>query len=163
MNLLKVWVKSPQLYNADIVVFGECVRFVNSEMFEKLSRNRVVLTYCPEAEGPSSYGKLASIIRSSKPRSIRIVTVDGSPHCLALHAALNEALYILNESIDREHYVLVDGRDLVKISPDTVRIARYLHIVDDLLKKNPQALTDLEGHSLEYKYACGKNPNPPHV
>ncbi|MEM1546265.1 MAG: 4Fe-4S ferredoxin [Candidatus Methanomethylicia archaeon] len=156
MNLLKIWVKTSQLHNADIVIFGECVRFINSEIFEKLSRNHVVLTYCPEAEGSLSYGKIASIIRSSKPKSIRIVTIDGSPHCFTLHTALNEALYILNEDIDREHYVLVDGKDLVKISPDTVRIARYLHIVDDLLKKNPEALSDLIGHSLEYKYAYEK-------
>jgi len=154
MDLLRIWVKAPQLHNADIVIFGECVEFVNPEIFENLSKNRVVLTYCPEAEGHLSYGKLASIIRSSKPKSIWIVTIDGSPHCLTLHAALNEALYILNEDIRREHYVLVDGKDLVKISPDTVRIARYLHIVNDLLKKNPEVLSELMNHSLEYKYYC---------
>jgi hypothetical protein len=48
----------------------------------------------------------------------------------------------------------VDGKDLVKISPDTVRIARYLHIVNDLLKKNSEVLSDLMKHSLEYKYYC---------
>jgi hypothetical protein len=156
MDLLKIWVKAPQLHNADIVIFGECVEFVNSEIFEKLSKSRIALTYCPEAEGSPPYGKLASIIRSSRPKSIWIVTIDGSPHCLTLHAALNEALYILNEDIEREHYVLVDGRNLVKISPDTVRIARYLHVVDDLLRKNPEVLSELMNHSLEYKYYCGR-------
>ena len=161
MNLLKIWVKTPQLRNADIVIFGECVKFINSEMFEDLSKSHVVLTYCPEAEGSISYGKIASIIRSNKPKSIRVVTVDGSPHCFTLHAALNEALYILNEDIEREHYVLVDGKDLVKISPDTIRVARYLHIVDDFLKKNPEVLSELMSHSLEYKYAHEKLKSKP--
>ncbi len=110
---------------------------------------------CPEQENPAVYGKIASVIRSSKPRSITVVTVDGSPHCFTLHAAVNEAFYILGEKIveERKHYVVVDGKELVEIHPDAIRLARYLSIMTRIVKEHPEYLEELKKHSLEYKLA----------
>lgn len=153
MHLLSLWVKAPILKGAHILIVSECLKYVNSKVWESICRGKVVLEACPEREGQSYYGKIASIVRSSRPSKITVVTVDGSPHCLQLHAAVNEAIYILGESIPHEHYVLVDARDLVKISPEAIRVARYLSLVDKLVRENPEILKELEKHSLEYRLA----------
>ncbi|HID90463.1 TPA: 4Fe-4S ferredoxin, partial [Candidatus Bathyarchaeota archaeon] len=133
--LLRIWVKSPSLRGADILIVGECVGELDKPAYHRLSKGKVVLTFCPEADPVSSaLGKLSSIIRSSAPRSISLLTVEGSPHCLTLHAALNEALYVTKCAIPTEHYVLV-GDEAVRISPDSVRVARYLHLVDRLVRE----------------------------
>ncbi len=110
-----------------------------------------MLLACPERESPTHYGKIASMVRSSRPRSLTVVTIDGSPHCFTLHASVNEAEYILGERLPREHYVVVNGSELVRISPDAVRVARYLSVVQKVVDRNPEVLKDLEGLSLEYR------------
>ncbi len=150
MWVWSTWVKTPLLKGRDLVIASACLRFINNDVLEKLGRGKVVLFACPEREHPALYGKIASIIRSSKPRTITVVTVDGSPHCFQLHAAVNEAEYILGEKIDKKHYVVVDGKELHEISPDAVRVARYLHLVERLVKENPKILEELKKHSLEY-------------
>jgi len=107
-------------------------------------------------EHPALYGKIASMIRSVKPRSVTVVSIDGSPHCFQLHAAVNEAEYILGERINKKHYVLVDGKELYEISPDAVRVARYLHLVDKLIREKPEVLQELKKYSLEYKAYIGE-------
>jgi len=46
--------------------------------------------------------------------------------------------------------VVLDGV-VHEISPNAIRLSRYLSIVEKLLKKNPNILDDLGSHSLEYK------------
>jgi len=157
MWMWSTWVKTPLLKGRDLVIASACLKFVNSEIMEKIERDKVVLTACPEREHPALYGKIASIVRSLKPRSITVVTIDGSPHCFQLHAAVNEAEYILGAKLNKRHYVVVDGRDLHEISPDTVRVARYLHLVEKLVRERPEILAELEKHSLEYRQAHEKS------
>jgi hypothetical protein len=147
------WVKAPILKGKDLLIASACLPYVNPELFRKLAEGKTVLLACPERESPAHYGKIASMIRSSRPRSITVVTIDGSPHCFTLHASANEAEYILGEKVEKKHYVVVNGEELVEISPDAVRVARYLHIVDKLVKEHPEALQMLERVSLEYKQA----------
>jgi len=103
--------------NQEVLIASACLPLVNPELFKKLSENRVVLLACPERESAAYYGKIASMVRSTRPRRIIVATIDGSPHCFTLQASVNEAEYILGEKLEREHYVVVDGRDLVKIDP----------------------------------------------
>jgi len=149
-KLLNVWVKSPVLRNADLLIASACLPNVNKDLFEKISKGKVTLLACPEEEGPAHYGKIATIIRSSKPRTITVVTIDGSPHCFMLHASLNIAEYILGAKLSKKHYVVVDGKDLIEVSDNAVRLARYLSLINDLLNKYPEILNELRRHSLEY-------------
>ena len=145
--------KTPILKEADILIASACLPYVSEEIFRNLSKDKVVLLACPERELATHYGKIASIIRSSKPKSIIVATVDGSPHCFTLHASVNEAEYILGMKLNKRHYVVVDAKDLIEINPDAIRVARYLHIVNKLIEKYPDALKELEKHSLGYKLA----------
>ena len=149
--LWSTWVKAPPLRGADLLIASACLPIVNPELFDKLSKDRVVLLACPEQESPAHYGKIASMVRSSRPRSLTVVTIDGSPHCFTLHASVNEAEYILGERVPREHYVVVNGSELVRISPDAVRVARYLSVVQKVIDRNSEVLKDLESLSLEYR------------
>lgn len=149
-NLMSIWVKAPLLKGRTLVIVSKCLKWVNPKLYNELAKKRVVLEHCPEQEGQVSYGKIASIIRSSNPSKLIIATIDGSPHCFTLHAAINEAVYIVGEKIDREHYVILDGEELVKISPESIRIARYLSHVEKLLRNNKWILNELKKHSKEY-------------
>ena len=149
--LWSTWVKAPPLRGADLLIVSACLPIVNPELFEKLSKDHVVLLACPERESPTHYGKIASMVRSSRPRSLTVITIDGSPHCFTLHASVNEAEYILGERIPREHYVVVNGNELVRISPDAVRVARYLSVVQKVIDSDPGILKYLESLSLEYR------------
>ncbi len=143
--------------NREVLIASACLPAVNPHLFEELSQGRVVLLACPERESSAYYGKLASMIRSTRPRKIIVVTIDGSPHCFMLQASVNEAEYILGERVNREHYVVVDGVELKKISPNAIRVARYLNIVSDIVESNPDILRKLEKHSREYKLSLKLN------
>ncbi|WP_054857060.1 hypothetical protein [Vulcanisaeta sp. JCM 16159] len=154
--LWSTWVKASRLRDADVAIIAACLPFVNPKLYQEISRDKVVLLACPEREHPALYGKMASMIRSSRPRLITVVSIDGSPHCALLHASVNEAEYILNEDIPRRHYVVLDGEELREISPNAVRVARYLSIVEELVRKNPEALEELAKHSLEYRSSLAR-------
>lgn len=149
--LLSTWVKAPKLSKCKLAIVSACLPYVNQELFKEISKDKEVLFACPEKEGAMHYGKLASIIKSSKPEEIHIYTIEGSPHCFTLHASANEAEYILGVKLNKKHYVVVNGKELKEISPNAVRIARYLHIVDKLIKEKPKILEELRKYSLEYK------------
>lgn len=148
--LWSTWVKTPILEGAEVLVVSACLPVVNPELYKKLSEGKVVLFACPERENATHYGKLASMIRSMKPRKLTVVTIDGSPHCFTLQASVNEAEYILGERIEREHYVVLNGKELKRISPDAIRVARYLSVVNAVIEKYPEVLDGLNRYSKEY-------------
>ncbi len=149
-EVLSVWVKAKKLRNAKWIICSKCLRYVNPKIYQDLEKEGIILEFCPEENGQLVYGKIASMIKSSRPRMIKIVTIEGSPHCFTLHAAVNEAVYILGERVDKEHYVVVDGEKIVRISPESIRVARYLSLVDKLIQQNKWILDELKKHSLEY-------------
>jgi len=152
-EILSTWVKAGILKGTTWIICSKCLKYVNPEIFGEISREGTILEFCPEENGQLVYGKIASMMRSSKPKRVKVYTIDGSPHCFTLHAAVNEAIYVLGEHIEKEHYVIVDGREIVKISPEAIRVARYLSLVDKLIKKNIWILDELKKHSLEYRKA----------
>ncbi|HIP66473.1 MAG TPA: 4Fe-4S ferredoxin [Pyrodictium sp.] len=153
-KLLSTWVKAPQLRGAKILIASACLPLVAPQVYKQVAAEvDFVLLACPEQEPAAHYGKLASIIRSSRPKSITVVTVDGSPHCFALQAAVNEAEYILGEKVERRHYVVVDAKELVEIKPEAIRVARYLSLVAKIVRKYPEILEELKRYSLEHRQA----------
>lgn len=107
------------------------------------------MTVCPEVEQPV-FGKLASFLTSTKPRSIRVLTIDCSPHCYSLHAAVNEAYYITKSNTPKKHFVILD-RSVNEITPEAIRLSRYLSLTQKAIEKNPELIKELERYSLEQK------------
>jgi len=157
-SLPRTWVKSAPLRGASFLIAATCVKNLYPEVFRKLSQGRVALITCPEDDNSTQVmGKLASMVRCSKPKDIVAVSIEGSPHCLLIHAAVNEALFVLGEKIPTKHYVVLNG-ELIEIEPEAVRVARYLHLVDRLIKEKPEILETLRKYSLEYKWASSGKP-----
>jgi len=112
-------------------------------------KGRVVLTSCPEAENVGLiFGKTATILACSHPEDVTVLTIDGSPHCFALHAALNQALFVTGEKTPTRHLVIADGR-AQEISAESIRVSRYLHLVQQCIRRHPKILQELSSHSLE--------------
>jgi len=148
------WVKAPILKSRKLFIVSACLPIVNPKLFEEISRQGTVLLACPEREPATHYGKIASMIRSNEEsiEEVVVITIDGSPHCFTLQASVNEAEYILGKKLRKKHYVLVDGRELVEIDPVAIRVARYLHLVDKLVKERRQQVEEeLRKHSLEHR------------
>jgi len=151
MKLLETWVKAPFLKDASLLLVGKCVQDVYPDLYERFVEDCIVLTSCPEAESVGSIiGKLASILTCSKPREIRVLTIDGSPHCFFLHAALNQSLFLTGLNIPSQHFVVVDGK-VVEVSPESVMLGRYLHLVQRCIENHSQILEELGNYSLEHR------------
>lgn len=156
-HLIPTWAKDPSLAGSDWLIVSGCLRRIWPRIFAEASRDRVVLSVCPEAENVAVvYGKMASMIRSGRPRSISVLTVECSPHCYTLQAAVNEAIYIAGaHDIPLSLAVCHDG-EVKPISSEAVRVARYLHLVEDLIRQSPDVLERLERMSLEHRAAVDR-------
>ncbi len=150
-RLLNTWVKLPVLRGKAIAIASACLEQTCPQILEELARDHIVLVACPEQEGGIHYAKLATILRTSNVRKLTVVTVDGSPHCLTLQTSVNLAIYVTGLNVERKHFVVLEGCRLIEISPDSIRVARYLHLVDKLLKSRRDVLKELEKYSLEYQ------------
>lgn len=151
-NLLSIWVKSPQLKGSNLVIVSECLKFGNLELFKRITNGKVALLVCPEREGVLYYGKIATIIKCNEPKLIEVYTIDGSPHCFQVHAAINEAEFILGVKLNKRHYVIVNMEKVVEIDADVIRVARYLHLVQKLVKERPEIIEELKKLSMEKKF-----------
>lgn len=118
-----------------LLVYGSCVRDEHPEIFERVSEGRVSLSTCPEAEHINVVSlKLASILARVELEEVVVLTVDGSPHCVQLHHALEEALRITRSNVPVQHLV-VEGGEVIAVSKEAVKAARYLSRVERLFKE----------------------------
>jgi hypothetical protein len=112
---------------------------------------RVVLTGCPEAENAKMLvGKLATILTCSNINDLTVLTMEGSPHCFALHAVANETMFITKVKVPFSHFVILNGK-AIQVSSESVRVARYLHLVQKCIQKCPDILEDLSSLSVEHR------------
>ena len=151
MKLVETWVKASFLKRASLLLLSECAQDIFPDVCKKFAERRVVLTSCPEVENAEMImGKLSAILTCSNPSGLTVLTMEGSPHCLTLHAAANEAMFITKASIPLNHFVILEGK-VIEVSAESVRIARYLHLVQKCIQRCPDILEDLGRHSLEHR------------
>jgi len=149
MKLVETWVKAPFLKGTSLLIVGECVQTTFPNAYRKFEKERVVLTSCPETENHGLIiSKFATILVCAKPKDVTILTVDGSPHCFGLHAALSQALFLTKAKTPFHHYVIVNGK-ASEVSPESVRVGRYLHLVQRCVNSCPEVLEGLSRLSLE--------------
>lgn len=116
-----------------LLVYGSCVREEYPQIFESLGEGRVQLSACPEAEHINIIAlKLSSMLARVGLEEVAVLTVDGSPHCVQLHHAVEEAARVTGSRASVYHYVIEGGR-AVQVSREAVKTARYLSRVDKLL------------------------------
>lgn len=135
LPLLSTSVKSPMLTNRKLLLFSSCLKEEEPEILSSVSSDKVRLHVCLEKEHMGAVGfKLVTILSVNSPTSLTVLTPDGSPHCLQLHMAVDQALRVTKANVPTEHYV-VEKRKLVKVSRQAVRVARHLSEVEALLSK----------------------------
>lgn len=122
-ELLKTNVNSKKIWK-DVLIYGSCISEEHPETLKKF-RQKTRLYICLEEEHVNKAAwKIANIVRANKVRKITALTIDGSPHCVQLHYALEDLKEMLPD-LAVEHYTIERGR-LIEISPEAVRKSRHL-------------------------------------
>lgn len=121
--------------NPRLLIYGECVRTEHPEILEEFSKGRVALAVCPESEQLNIVSlKVASILCRVDLEDLLVLSVDGSPHCVQLHHAVEEALKISCSPVRVRHLVIYRGR-VSEVSKDAIKTARYLFKIENLIRK----------------------------
>ncbi len=120
-----------------ILIIGSCIiNEYSAEIYQDIAKDHVVLHVCMESYHFNMISlKIASILARIPIKELIILTVDGSPHCVQLHTAVEEAVKITNASVVVKHFVIEKNR-LIEISNKAIKYSRYLSKIDKLLKKS---------------------------
>ncbi len=127
MRLLETNVGSKMVRGKDLLIYSICIEKENPEIFSEFSRHRTPLWVCLELEHINMLVyKIGSMLTQYEPpQTISVLTVDGSPHCVQLHYAVEDAKKISGSIIDVRHFVISKG-GVKEVSAQTVRKSRYL-------------------------------------
>ncbi|ABL77473.1 hypothetical protein [Thermofilum pendens] len=119
-----------------LLVYGSCLAYEYPELLREYSEGRVDLAVCLEAEHFNVVAlKLASMLARVDVEEVVVLTVDGSPHCVQLHHAVEEAKKVTGRSPRTRHLVIEEGK-VVEVDEKAVKTARYLSRVQRLLDKS---------------------------
>lgn len=133
MELLSTNVKSQFFREGSLLLYGTCVKAEAPGVFREFSKGRTPLSVCLEMEHMDKVGfKIATIFMTSDPKEMTVLTMDGSPHCLQLHLAAEQAKRIAKSEVNLRHFVIEKGES-VEVSQDAVETARHLSRIQKLL------------------------------
>jgi len=133
MELLSTNVRAKFLREGRLLLYGTCVEAEAPEVFREFSKGRILLSVCLENEHMDKVGfKIATIIMTSYPKEMTVLTIDGSPHCLQLHLAAEQAKRIAKSEVNIKHFVIEGGKS-VEVSQNAVETARHLSQIQKLL------------------------------
>ena len=122
------------VFKDDILICDSYVCEIAPEYLSELSKDKSVYYFAPEFTHIDKLGfKLCTILRIGKVKSITVFTKDGSPHGLQIPLVVQEA--VENTDFDKEkvsYYVWEKG-DLIKVSDKSVRKARHLNEIEELI------------------------------
>jgi hypothetical protein len=134
MELLSTNVKSKLLRNSSLLIHGTCLRSENSKIFADMSEGRIPLETCLEKDHMNTVGfKIATIFRVASPTGIAVLTINGSPHCLQLHFAVEQAVKQTRSRLRPRHFVVEKGV-VREVDRHVVWLARHLADLDLLLE-----------------------------
>jgi hypothetical protein len=135
LELLSTSVTSDELRKKRLLIYGSCLKKEAPKLLAKLSKGKTLLHVCLEEVHMNVVGfKLATILKVSEPKSVTVLTFDGSPHCLQLHFAVEQAKDVVEFPVEVTHYVIEKGQ-LRRISPPAVKVARHLSRIQSLMDK----------------------------
>lgn len=118
-----------------VLIYGTCVKYEHQKIYDLISQNRVPLAVCLEREHFNMVAlKIASMLARVKLEELVVLTIDGSPHCVQLHMAIEEALKITKSKVSVKHLVIENG-EVIEIPPYCVKLARYLSKIKKLQEK----------------------------
>lgn len=120
-----------------LLIYGECVKDMWPQIFEKFLKDHFATAVCLEAEHMNMVAfKLATMIKNIKPNQVTVLTVDGSPHCVQLHMTVEEVRKIvenLSPQTTYKYYVINKG-ELIEVPRKCIKTSRYLSKIKKLLE-----------------------------
>lgn len=112
-----------------LLLIGTCMssRFPDIvEDFKSRDGEWATLSVCLEETHVNQAGfKIGSIIRYSRISRVTVLTVDGSPHCVQLHFAIEDIKRHFTPDIETAHFVVEKGK-VLEVSSASVKRARHL-------------------------------------
>ncbi len=148
-DLMKTWVKTLDLRKKHLVLVSNCsFEQYQETLKEILKANNIKeeditqLIICPEVDS-IPYGKIGSMLRvlsedRHKLESIVVIWNAGSPHCVLLPHAVNEALFLTKQDIPRLYFSVRRDGTFVKVEPEILRLARYPIVLQQVLEVSPE-------------------------
>lgn len=131
----------------ELVIVGTCLMMEWPDLVNPICKEALCLSVCPEKDHINVISlKLASILSRVKLEEITVLTVDGSPHCLQLHHALEEAVKVTGLRSEVKHMVIYKGK-LFEITGKSVKYARYLYKINKLIEDHEGSSSIMEPSS----------------
>ncbi len=133
MELMNTNAKGKFVRDKKILVYGKCVESEHPEILEKFD-DFSRFSFCPEEEHINmAFYKLIAMMSVAK--SLTVITVDGSPHCVQLHYIADEVRRYSKKEFEVKHYIIRDGK-IVDIPTEAVKVSRYLYKVKRLISSS---------------------------
>ena len=134
MDLISIDMSSLKLANSRILLYGKCVPQQFDKHLQKFKKGRIKLAACLQEHHMDNLGfKLATLLLYQVIKEIIVLSIDGSPHCVQLHALAEQAKRITKSNVVISHYVIEEGK-LFKVTAETVKAARHLSQISKLEK-----------------------------
>lgn len=149
-KLLSTSITSKKLSN-EILLYGSCIREEYPELLKKFSgvhlRKQERGSFAPtsllrqqereasalttllhaclsETDMHAVAWKISMIVKENNTRKISVLTLDGSPHCIQMHYALEDVKKFFRK-LKVKHYVIEKGR-IFEVSSAAVKASRHL-------------------------------------
>ncbi|MCX8204401.1 MAG: hypothetical protein N3H31_01965 [Candidatus Nezhaarchaeota archaeon] len=143
LPLMSTSVTSPLLKSYPLLLVSSCMMREYPSIVEEQSVRKVGLHVCLQETHVDRVGlKIATIIFKAQPVSLTVLTMNGSPHCIQLHFAVELAKQLTAYNGPIEHLVVEKGV-LLRVSSEAVQVARHLASVERLLKERAHTVTSL--------------------
>ncbi|HKS26989.1 MAG TPA: MazG nucleotide pyrophosphohydrolase domain-containing protein [Pyrinomonadaceae bacterium] len=122
------------VFSGDLLLTDTYSPEINPEVFERLSRGRRAVSFCPELTHLDILGfKLCTIFRLKRVTSLVVLTKDGSPHSMQIPLMVQEAAEDTDFDKANIEYYCLEGGLVHTISDLTVRKARHYSEIEKLL------------------------------
>ncbi len=122
-KLLETRVNSRAI-GAELLIYGSCIPNEYPELLKEFSDTPRLHTCLEESHLDQVAWKIQSIVHERKVKKISVLTIDGSPHCIQLHYALEDLKKLFPELMV-SHQVIEKG-ELIEINGESVRRSRHL-------------------------------------
>ena len=116
-----------------IMIYSSCLDEEHPDIVREQSDGYYPLSVCMEESLFNVVAlKVASILVRVRLTDVKVLTVDGSPHCIQLHHAVEEAFKISGSKCSLKHLIVSNGR-VIEVSKEVVKACRYLSKVSRIL------------------------------
>lgn len=149
MELLSIDLGSKKFSNSKILLYGKCIPIQFGFFLRKLSKGKIILAVCLQEQHMDNLGfKLVTLLTYQPVKEITVLTIDGSPHCVQLHALAEQAKKITKSGVFIKHYVIEEG-ELIEFNSDIVKVARHLSHIKELYAQKKEMKKKLTNKELQ--------------